>query len=210
MTKQEQIQLKEILLNEKKETEEEIRRMKENNPEGSLAEWTDELSTYDNHPADLGTETFEMEKNMALTIQEEKLLRDINDALIKMEEGAYGTCEHCGKPISYDRLKAIAYAKECIDCAKEHQLTIRELDEDRPQEEKIMRHTFGRHFPMEEQGEINNGTEVFRALEAYGSSDSIQDIGKVKDYKQINELYDLSVDQEDEVHTLSNAHRENQ
>ena len=49
--------------------------MEEYGPKGSLLEWTDELSSYDNHPADLGSETFEMEKQLALNVHQQNILK---------------------------------------------------------------------------------------------------------------------------------------
>src|SRR5260370_38408929 len=56
-----------------------------------------ELSDYDQHPADLGTETFERERDLAIEESAEVTLRQIEAALKKIEEGTYGTCERCGK-----------------------------------------------------------------------------------------------------------------
>src|SRR5699024_9723026 len=49
-----------------------------------------ELSNYDNHPADTGTELFERGKDIALHQHREKELEDINEALHAIEEGTYG------------------------------------------------------------------------------------------------------------------------
>lgn len=211
MEQQQLSHFKELLLNEKKETEIELKRMNDYGPAGSLMEWTDELSAYDNHPGDLASETFEMEKHMALSTQEKKLLDDINDSLHKIEDGTYGICEICGKEIAYERLEAIPYATECIQCAKEHQISPDRLDEDRPNEEKVMAPSFGQSFPDEDERELNQGTEIWRQLESYGSSDNMQDIdpNRVKDYKDINDLYDETDDEMDETSKISNADLKN-
>jgi DnaK suppressor protein len=44
------------------------------------------------------------------------LLREIGDALGRMEEGSYGTCMECDEPISQKRLDAIAWARYCVPC----------------------------------------------------------------------------------------------
>ena len=49
-----------------------------------------ELSFYDNHPADLGSENFEVEKGRALEANEMSVLDKINDALSYIEDGSYG------------------------------------------------------------------------------------------------------------------------
>lgn len=79
-------ELEAILLKEKAEAEVQLRKMKENGSKTSLLEWTGELSSYDNHPADIGSESFEMEKMMTLNNNQQKLLDDINDAIEKIEK----------------------------------------------------------------------------------------------------------------------------
>jgi RNA polymerase-binding protein DksA len=45
----------------------------------------------------------------------ERLLSEINAALQRVEDGTYGTCVVCGKPIGDERLEAVPYATLCID-----------------------------------------------------------------------------------------------
>jgi DnaK suppressor protein len=45
-------------------------------------------------------------------------LRDVERALAKIDEGTYGRCDRCGKPIGDERLDAIPWALLCIDCKK--------------------------------------------------------------------------------------------
>ena len=47
------------------------------------------------------------------------LLREINEALARIEEGTFGECMECEDPISPKRLNAIPWAKFCIDCQEE-------------------------------------------------------------------------------------------
>lgn len=203
-------ELKNDLLMEKREAEDELNRMEDNGPQGSLLEWSDELSSYDNHPADIGSETFEMEKLMALNINQKKYLEDINNAIIKIDKGNYGICETCSNEIGYERLKAIPYAKECINCATEHQINPDDFNKDRPVEEEVLGSIINTQFMKEEDGNINHGMEIYRQLEAYGSADNMQDIGwGIKDYDEINNLYDTSSDTVDEVDLLSNQDRKN-
>ena len=70
------------------------------------------------HPADLGTENFDEELDLALVENQEQLLADINDALARIERGTYGRCENCHRKISKERLEAVPYARYCLRCAK--------------------------------------------------------------------------------------------
>lgn len=40
----------------------------------------------------------------------------LNDALQRLEDGSYGVCEHCGKPIDRKRLRAVPEATSCVGC----------------------------------------------------------------------------------------------
>ena len=45
-----------------------------------------------------------------------KLLREVQDALRRLEQGAYGVCYECEEPISVKRLDAVPWAKFCVSC----------------------------------------------------------------------------------------------
>ncbi|MEA2900595.1 MAG: hypothetical protein QOH36_482 [Actinomycetota bacterium] len=74
-----------------------------------------ELSSVDQHPADLGTETFEREKDVSIIEQVEAELADVEHALRRLDEGTYGLCEACGRPIGDARLDAIPAARLCVE-----------------------------------------------------------------------------------------------
>lgn len=73
-----------------------------------------ELSKVDQHPAELGTETFERERDMTALRIVEAELEDIDEALRRIDQGSYGTCDECGKPIGDERLGAKPWARLCI------------------------------------------------------------------------------------------------
>ncbi|MDQ4148751.1 MAG: TraR/DksA C4-type zinc finger protein [Actinomycetota bacterium] len=72
----------------------------------------------DENPAEAGTATFEREKHLSIANNVQDLIDKSNKALEKIEQGSYGICESCGKPISLDRLKALPHALMCIECKK--------------------------------------------------------------------------------------------
>lgn len=74
-----------------------------------------ELSSYDQHQADVGTETFERERDLSILQEVEGELADIEHALQRLDDGTYGTCEACGKPIGDDRLDALPAARFCLE-----------------------------------------------------------------------------------------------
>jgi RNA polymerase-binding transcription factor DksA len=72
-------------------------------------------SSHPQHEADLGSETFEREKDFSLLESLEGELADLATALRKVDEGTYGICEACSKPIPAERLEAVPAARFCID-----------------------------------------------------------------------------------------------
>lgn len=65
--------------------------------------------------ADTASVTFERELGSGLEEGAQQALERIDHALERLEQGAYGTCERCGKPISRERLLARPSATLCID-----------------------------------------------------------------------------------------------
>ena len=75
----------------------------------------DELSSFDQHPGDVGTETFELERNVSLLEQVENELEEIEAAFGRLERGDYGRCQACGRPIGDERLDAMPAARFCVE-----------------------------------------------------------------------------------------------
>lgn len=76
---------------------------------------TSELSTIDQHPADVGSETFERSKDLSLQEDLGGRLDDVTRALAKLDDGSYGTCEVCGEAIPDERLEAVPAARFCVE-----------------------------------------------------------------------------------------------
>jgi DnaK suppressor protein len=77
-----------------------------------------DLSTMPIHMADIGTANYEQEFALGLLDGERKLLREINDALLRIEDGTYGICEGTGKEIAKARLEANPWARYCVEYAR--------------------------------------------------------------------------------------------
>ena len=84
-----------------------------------------ELSSYDQHQADMGTETFEREKDLSILEQVEAELADVEHALRRLDDGTYGTCEVCGKAIPDERLEAMPAARFCLQHQAEAEREVR-------------------------------------------------------------------------------------
>jgi DnaK suppressor protein len=71
---------------------------------------------YSTHQADDATEAFEQAKGLTLRQNTERLLKQVESALARFEDGTYGLCTNCGCPIDPARLEALPYAQLCLDC----------------------------------------------------------------------------------------------
>ncbi len=176
---------------------------------GHYHESMGELSSYDNHPADEGTDLYEREKDIALEEHYELELGNIDQALTAMENGTYGKCKTCGKEISLERLEALPNTIYC----KEHspdQITSHE----RPLEEGVLMPPFGK-FDMDEQHETVafDAEDSWQTVAQWGTSDTPSDlafpqddyqdvyteadenIGYVEDYENFvgNDLYGKNI-----------------
>lgn len=85
----------------------------------SPREASGDLSAYTVHMADMAADAYEREVSINIVSSEQEVLYQIDDALKRMEEGAYGTCQQCNKPITMSRLKAVPYASLCIKCQRD-------------------------------------------------------------------------------------------
>jgi DnaK suppressor protein len=82
-----------------------------------LAEMGVDRGSFDEGFADSGQVTAERGEVDALVGSLRETLGDIDNALAKIDTGAYGTCERCGRPIGEPRLEAMPAARLCIECA---------------------------------------------------------------------------------------------
>ena len=77
-----------------------------------------DLSSMPIHMADLGTDNYEQEFALGLMDGERKLLREIDFALERINNGTYGICTETGQPIAKARLEAQPWARYCIEYAR--------------------------------------------------------------------------------------------
>lgn len=166
------------LLDEKKEVEDHLKQNDDFGLErGFYHESMGELSSYDNHPADEGTELYEREKDIALNEHYEFQLKNINKALEAMEKGTYGKCEVCGKDIPVERLEAIPNTTYC----KEH-TPDRVVSHDRPIEEGVLIPGFGK-FDMDEKDEdvAFDAEDAWQTVAQWGTSETPSDLAFPQD-----------------------------
>ncbi|MCQ6558246.1 TraR/DksA C4-type zinc finger protein [Paenibacillus mendelii] len=168
LTKQQLHKLRKQLEGEKSEIEQRLAESDHYGLASSQREETGELSTIDNHPADMATETFERGKDIALLEHEDLRLSRIDSALDAMDNGEYGQCLTCGKPIPLERLQALPDTLYCVDHSPRQQVSDR-----RPVEEVFLTPPYGRSS-LDEEGGYNgfDGEDAWQIVESWGNSDS--------------------------------------
>ena len=62
------------------------------------------------------TQVFEQQRDLALRDRATQHLTLVDAALARLDDGTFGRCLRCGKPIADDRLEALPWAAHCIDC----------------------------------------------------------------------------------------------
>ena len=78
-----------------------------------------DLSGYGNHQADAGTDNFDRDFALGLLSNEQDALNEIEEAIIRIQNGTYGVCEETGKPINKERLMAVPFAKYSLEGQKQ-------------------------------------------------------------------------------------------
>ena len=67
-------------------------------------------------PVDLAVRNYSKNVMLAVSENESRQLVLVDEALLRVEDDEYGTCQNCEKPINQKRLAAIPWARYCLDC----------------------------------------------------------------------------------------------
>lgn len=161
------------LLKERKRVHDLINQMKDNETINMNVEMSSELSYYDNHDGDLGSEMNDMERGMALKEHEISILKKIDDAMKSVEEGSYGVCKMCNTKIPEERLEFLPYAQFCVSCQNELNSRGEKDKSNRGQEEDMLARPFGHGF-----NDFSVEDEV-----GYDAEDSYQDVSIFNRYE---------------------------
>jgi DnaK suppressor protein len=104
---------RQLLLDKRKELIGDVGSMEE-----SIFQGSGELSSMPMHLADIGSDNFEQEFSLGLMAEGKKVLVEIDHALQRIEDGAYGICEGLGIPIETPRLEAIPWTRYSLEYAR--------------------------------------------------------------------------------------------
>ncbi|MBI5473043.1 MAG: conjugal transfer protein TraR [Ignavibacteriae bacterium] len=105
---------KEIILEKKRETMEELENLKESMMDVTTGEYVSESSTYSLH-MEQGTDAMEREKTFLFASRGNKFVNQLDDALQRIENGTYGICRMCQLLVPKERLEAVPTAQTCAE-----------------------------------------------------------------------------------------------
>ncbi|USN98350.1 MAG: TraR/DksA family transcriptional regulator [Phycisphaeraceae bacterium] len=78
-----------------------------------------DLSHFPQHMADQGSDSFERSLSLDLAAADRRLIKEIDDALRRIDDGTFGLCLMTGKPIAMARLNELPWARHSIEAARE-------------------------------------------------------------------------------------------
>lgn len=109
------------LISEKMKVLKNLNNMENMEEYASMENYDSELSYFDNHPADSGTEVFIREQDEGFKNQLKETLFEIEESFEDMRNGLYGICKICNKEIDRKRLEVRPFSKTCIECSEDIQ-----------------------------------------------------------------------------------------
>jgi len=118
LPKEELKKYKALLLEERKKVGGGLSHIADTTLNKSQRDSSGDLSGYSYHMADMASDDYERDFSLSRATEEQKILFAIDEALKRIDEGTYGFCPVCGKPIQKKRLQALPYTELCIDCQK--------------------------------------------------------------------------------------------
>jgi YteA family regulatory protein len=161
LTTEQLAELKKELLRQQEQLTKQIEQDNENRETG-------ELSLYANHPADMGTELYVRERDIALDEHSRNELAKVEAALEAMQDGTYGVCAEGGKNIPFERLQAVPTTLYSV----EH------TPDQKPETDRV---------PEDRVPHSDDGIDSFSDAADYGTSETPSDFMDDKD--NYNELY---------------------
>jgi DnaK suppressor protein len=107
---------KALLLKQRDKTGGDLNHIANESLKTSQRDASGDLSGYSFHMADIASDNYEREFSLGRASDEQDVLYAIDEALKRIDDGTYGHCQQCGKPISKKRLDAMPQTELCISC----------------------------------------------------------------------------------------------
>lgn len=154
------------------------------------------LSAYDNHPADLATDTFARELDVGLERGMAEQVAEVTRAIEKAADGSYGRCDRCGQPIGAERLQAKPESIYCLACQRLQE------SEYVPADHPVVPMPFGDREDIHHGNAATDGEDIWQSMAQWGTSDSPQDTPPAVDYHETYVGFDEPVGFVEEVESV--------
>lgn len=118
MDKQHLKQFRQLLLQHRAKCAGEIKSIAKETSK-SPREASGDLSSYTIHMADMSADAYDRELAMNIAEGSQEVLYQIDEAIKRIEDGTFGVCQTCQKPIGIGRLKVVPHASMCIECQRD-------------------------------------------------------------------------------------------
>lgn len=116
MTEEDLAFFKKLLLEKKSAAHSDLEEFERVSRSDTAQESSEDRSAYSLHMADRGTDAMEREKNLLFAQREGSYIDYVDEALQRIEDGAFGSCRICGGDVGRGRLEAVPTATRCIAC----------------------------------------------------------------------------------------------
>jgi RNA polymerase-binding protein DksA len=112
---------KKAILKIKEKVVGDIKHISEDTLKKSQKDASGDISGYTYHMADVASDAYDREFSLGLASHDRKMIYEFDDALKKIDEGAFGICEDCKSLIAKIRLKAVPGARLCVKCQEKRE-----------------------------------------------------------------------------------------
>ena len=165
---------RQLLEVERRELLDTMESFKEQGIHENMNDVTGELSAYDQHPADYGSQMFEREKDLGLLENLKDQLHLVDRALERIDQGTYGICEQCQRPINPERLRVLPQALLCVQCKLEDEKRFSPNTGDQE-------FSFERSFKDDSDFVGFDGEDAWQSVARFGTANTRQDRAGVSD-----------------------------
>jgi len=121
MNKKDLAEYKKLITKRKNDILDSISRVSQDTLKKSQKDASGDISGYTFHMADVATDNYDREFSLGLASNDRQFLYELEDALKRIEDGTFGICEECKSVLSKARLKALPYARLCLDCQQKRE-----------------------------------------------------------------------------------------
>ncbi len=121
MNKRERQKFKKLLMDERNHLRQGIKTLEADTLQSGERDTTGDLASF----AEAGTDANDRDTGLRLASGESEMLREVDEALIRVEDGTYGVCIDCEKPIPVKRLEVYPSAQRCVQCKQIYEREMR-------------------------------------------------------------------------------------